>query len=151
MVNATHATPIRVAWRDAQGSQEVPLGSLHRIVARNPPLGLALLHGLHDWETSRVVSGVWVTSHHFRPSEWARMQEGGYAGGGGGEGLWGSMGGGGVSNEEGREGGVFTTTAPTPPPPPKPQPNPPNPLKKIFERTVRLRVRVGGQQRSKPP
>ena len=31
MVNATHARPIRVAWRDAEGSQEVPLGSLHRI------------------------------------------------------------------------------------------------------------------------
>ena len=71
MVNATHARPIQVAWRDAQGSQEVPLGSLHRIVARDPPLGIALLRGLHDWETSRVVSGVW-----------ARMQEVGYARGG---------------------------------------------------------------------
>ena len=108
MVNATHARPVRVASRDAEGSQEVPLGSLHRIVARDPPLGLAILRGLHDWETSRVVSGVWVTSRHFRPSEWARMQKVGYAGGGGGiEGLWGSMGGGGVSDEEeeGGEGG----------------------------------------------
>ena len=83
MVNAIHARPIRVAWRDAEGSQEVPLESLHRIVARDPPLGLALLQGLYDWETSRVVSGVWVTSRHFWPSEWARMQEVGFAGGGG--------------------------------------------------------------------
>ena len=83
MVNATNANPIRVAWRDAKGSQEVPLGSLHRIVARDPPLCSALLRGLEDWETSRVVSGVWVAPRHFRPAEWARMQEVGYAGGGG--------------------------------------------------------------------
>ena len=48
VVNATNARPIRVAWRDAEGSQEVPLGALRRIVARDPPLGLALLRGLHD-------------------------------------------------------------------------------------------------------
>ena len=101
MVNATNARPIRVAWRDAEGSRDVPLGSLHRIVARDPPLGLALLRGLHDWETSRVVSGVWVAPRHFRPAKWARMQEVGYAGGEDEE-MWRSMGGGGVS--EGEEG-----------------------------------------------
>ena len=73
-----------MAWQDVEGSQEVTPGSLHRIVARDPPLGLAMLRRLHDSETSRVVSGVWATSHHFRPSEWARMQEVGYARGGGG-------------------------------------------------------------------
>ena len=82
VVNATNARPIRVAWRDVEGSEEVPLGSLHRIVAGDPPLGLALLRGLHNWETSRVVSGVWVAPRHFRPAEWARMQQVGYAGGG---------------------------------------------------------------------
>ena len=81
VVSATNSELIRVAWRDTEGSQEVPLGSLHRIVARDPPLGLALLRGLHDWETSRVVSGVWVAPRHFRPAEWARMQKVGYAGG----------------------------------------------------------------------
>ena len=75
MVNATHGMPIWVAWRDAQGSQEELLGYLHGIVPRDPPLGLALLRGLHD----RVVSGVWVTLHHFQPNKWARMQEVGYA------------------------------------------------------------------------
>ena len=114
-----------MAWRDAEGSQEVPLGALHHIVARDPPLGLALLRGLHDWETWRVVSGVWVSPRRFRPREWARMQEVGYAGGGGGdEEMWGSMGGAVVSEGgEGGEGGVAsTTTAPPPqraPPPPK--------------------------------
>ena len=42
-VNATNARPIQVAWRDAEGSQEVPLESLHGIVARDTPLCLALL------------------------------------------------------------------------------------------------------------
>ena len=82
VVNATNEGPIRVAWRDAEGSQEVPLGALHRIVARDPPLRLALLCGLHDWEIARVVSGIWVSPRHFWPREWARMQEVGYAGGG---------------------------------------------------------------------
>ena len=53
----------------------------------DPPLGLALLRGVHDWETSSVVSGVWVTSRRFGPSEWAGMQEVGFAGGGGGAGM----------------------------------------------------------------
>ena len=72
-----------MAWRDAEGSREVPLGALHRIVARDPPLGLALLCGHHNWETARVVSRIWVSSRRFRPREWARMQEVGYAGEGG--------------------------------------------------------------------
>ena len=59
----------------------MPLGALHRIVARDPPLGLALLRGLHGLETSRVVTGVWVAPRHFWTGEWARMQEVGYAGG----------------------------------------------------------------------
>ena len=129
-MNATHARPTRVAWRDAEGSHEVPLGALHRIVARDPPLGLALLRSLRHWETARVVSGVWVTSRHFWPGEWARMQEVGYAGGGGDKGMWGSMGGGGVSDgEEGGKGGSSTTTSPNPPPS-QAATQPPSPLAK---------------------
>ena len=95
-----------------------------------------------------MVSGVLVTSRHFRPSEWARMQVG-YAGGGGGdEGCSASMGGGGVSDEEEVH-----------PPPPRQTPLPsqaatqPNstPLKKTFETTVRLRVRLGDRRRDDPP
>ena len=74
-----------------------------------------------------MVSGVLVTSRHFRPSEWARMQEVGYAGGGEDEGLWGSMGGGGVSDEE-EGGGRPSPPRQTPPqaatqPPPQPPQN----------------------------
>ena len=91
-----------------------------------------------------MVSGVWVMSRHFRPSEWARMQEMGFAGGGGDEGLWGSMGGGGVSDGE---GGASTTTAPTPPPS-QAAPPPPTALK---ETKVVLRVRVAERRHGDPP
>ena len=73
VVSATNARPIRVAWRDAEGSHEVPLGALHRIVAWDPPLGLAPLGAVRDWESACVVSGVWVSSRQFRPKAWARM------------------------------------------------------------------------------
>ena len=126
--NATNARPIRVAWRDAQGSQEVPLGALHRIVARDPPLGLALLRGLHGWEIACVVSGVWVSSRHFRPTEWAPMKEVGYAGVGGvrrrGRACEGV---GSASRRRRGRGGASTTTAPNPPPKPSRITTPPNP------------------------
>ena len=122
--DACQAHPGGLARRG--GPQEVPLGAVHRIVARDPPLGLALLRGLHDWETADVVSGVWVTSRHFRPGEWARMHEVGYAGGED-EGLWGSMRGDGVSDGEqgGGGGGVHHHRAKTPPQA-KPHLNPPH-------------------------
>ena len=70
-----------------------------------------------------MVSGVWVTSRHFRPSEWAPMQEVGYAGRG--------------RMRRGGRGGASTTTSPTPTPPSQAatQP-PPTPPKK--QTTVRL-------------
>ena len=45
-MNATHAKPVRLAWRDAEGTPEVPPGALHQIVSRDPPLGVAILRGL---------------------------------------------------------------------------------------------------------
>ena len=141
MVSATNARPIRVAWRDVEGSQDVPLGALHRIVARDPPLGLAVLRGLHNWETARVVSGVWVSSRHLRPKEWVRMREVGYAGGGDEE-MWGSMAGVVVSKgEEGGEGGGWRPPPPPQTPPPNKvasQPAPTRPQEtKVFFRVVR--------------
>ena len=74
----------------------------------------------------------------------------------GDEGLWGSMGGGGVSDEE--EGGEGRWRPPPPhrtPPPPSQAatktPPPPTPLKKTFERTVRVRVRLREPRRGDPP
>ena len=103
-------------------------------------MGLALLRSLHDWETARVVSRVWVSSRHFRPREGARMQEVGYAGGEDEE-MWGSMGGGGVSEgEEGGEGGGRPPPPPQTPPPSEAasQPPPTRPQEtKVFLRVVR--------------
>ena len=49
-------------------------------MAQDPPLGLAILHGPSEWETARVVSDSWITTHHFRRDEWTRIQEVGYTG-----------------------------------------------------------------------
>ena len=79
-----------------------------------------------------MVSGVWVAPRHFRPREWARMQEVGYAGGEDEE-MWGSMRGGGLSEgEEGGEGGEASTTTAETPPPSKAQPPQPAPKKRKF-------------------
>ena len=60
VVNTTDTRPVRVSWRDCDAAHEVPLGHLHRFVTADPPLGLAILRGLRDWEQGRVCSGVWV-------------------------------------------------------------------------------------------
>ena len=53
---------MRIAWRDRDQAQEVPLGSLHRLLATNPAKGLAIVRGLRNWEHGRVCSKVWVAS-----------------------------------------------------------------------------------------
>ena len=97
-----------------------------------------------------MVSGVWVTSRHFRPSEWARMQEVGYAGGGG-IGVVGEHGRGWGGRRGGGEGGGI----PPPPrqnPPPSKAATPPQPFsKKRSKKRVRLRVRLGERRRGNPP
>ena len=123
-----------MSWREAEGSQEVPVGFLHRIVARDPPLGLALLRGLHDCETSRGMSSVWVMSRHFRPSEWAWMQEVGYAGGGGGGGVVGEHGSGWGERRGGGGGGVHHHCANPPPSQAATQPSQPPSKKRSKER-----------------
>ena len=76
-----------------------------------------------------MVSGVWVAPRHFRPREWARMQEVEYAGGEDEE-MWRSMGGGGVSEgEEGGGGGGVHHHRPKRPPQVKPNPPQPAPKK----------------------
>ena len=68
-MNATHARPVHVASRDAKGTPEIALGAFHRIVARDPALGLAILRGLREWVTAWVVSDSWATARHFQPVE----------------------------------------------------------------------------------
>ena len=83
-----------------------------------------------------MVSGVLVTSRHIQPTKWSRMQQVGYAGEGG---------------LRGGRGGASTTTAPNPPQAQAATQPPPTPLKKTFERTIRLQVRLAEQQRGDPP
>ena len=61
-INACHARPVRITWRDTEGSPEIPLGALHRILAQDPSLGLSLLRGMREWETGLVAADVWDTS-----------------------------------------------------------------------------------------
>ena len=61
-INACHASPIRITWRDTEGSQEIPFRALHRILAQVANLGLSLLRSVRGWEASRVAANVWDTS-----------------------------------------------------------------------------------------
>ena len=67
-INACHARPVRVTWRDMEGSQEIPLGAPHRILAHDPSLGLSLLRGMREWEASRVADDVWDSAKGYRAS-----------------------------------------------------------------------------------
>ena len=83
------------------------------------------------------------------------MQEVGYAGGEDEE-MWGSTGGGGVSEgEEGGRGGASTTTAPEPHPKAKPHPNPPNPPPRnesfLLSRPTRVKRGDPPSQKAPPP
>ena len=59
-MNVTDARPACVSWRDRHAAHEVPLGHLQRLLAPDPPVGLAILRGLRDWEQWRVYAEVWV-------------------------------------------------------------------------------------------
>ena len=45
VVSAADAWPVRVSWRDRDQAYEVPVAYLHRLLAADPPLGLAILRG----------------------------------------------------------------------------------------------------------
>ena len=51
---------LRTRGRDRDQAQELPLGSLHRLLAADPAKGLAILKGLSCWEHGRVYSEVRV-------------------------------------------------------------------------------------------
>ena len=68
------------SWRDRDAAHEVPFGHLHRLVADDPPLGLAILRGPRDWQQGRVCSEVWVCARRDRAGEWAWLGQMGYTG-----------------------------------------------------------------------
>ena len=125
MVRADDVRPIRILWSDRDGDNSVGLGGVHKILARDPALGLALLRGLPDWEQGCVVSTTWGPARPYRPSTWLHMAEVGWVGCEEGD-RWREMGGG-----EGEERGNAATTTPNPqaakPPPPPPEPTKPSP------------------------
>ena len=71
---------MRVSSRDRGAAHEVPLGHLHRNVAADLSLGLAILRGLRDWEQGRVCSEVWVGARRYKAREWATLGQMGYTG-----------------------------------------------------------------------
>ena len=69
---------VRIAWRDHDQAHELPLGSLHRLLATYPANGLPIVRGLRDWEHGMVCLEVLVTSKQYRAGEWTRMKHVGY-------------------------------------------------------------------------
>ena len=75
VANTIDARPVRVSWRDRHQVHEVTLGYLHLLLAADPPLGLAILRRLRDWEQGRVCSEVWVGAGTYRAGEWATLRQ----------------------------------------------------------------------------
>ena len=48
--------PIRVVWSDNDGETSVGWGGLHKLLAQDPALGLAVLRSLKEWEHGRMCS-----------------------------------------------------------------------------------------------
>ena len=86
-VQAGVAPLLCIACRDRDKARELPLGSLHRLLATDPAKGLEILRGLRHWEHGRVCSEVWVASERYRAGEWAKMQHVGHIGAED-EGVW---------------------------------------------------------------
>ena len=78
-MNATAMRLARISQRDRYQAQELPLGSLHRLLcAANPALGLVTLRVLRDWEQGRVCLDVCVASKQCKAGQWAKMGHVGY-------------------------------------------------------------------------
>ena len=69
---------MRIACRDRDQAHELPLGSLHRLLATYPASGLPIIRGSRDWEHGRVCLEVLVTSKKYTAGEWTRMKHVGY-------------------------------------------------------------------------
>ena len=80
MVCGDDVRPIRVVWSDKDGERSVGLGGLHKLLAQDATLGLAVLRGLKEWEHSRMCSELWGPSRPYKPSQWAHLAEVGWLG-----------------------------------------------------------------------
>ena len=96
----------------------MPPGHLHRIVAADPPLGLAILRGPRNRKQGRVYLDVWMGAGRYNARECTRLRQMGYTGAED-EGIWVGMVGGDWEGEE--------TLKEESPPPTKGKPPPSNP------------------------
>ena len=49
------------------------LGGLHRLLAHDPALGLAVLRSLKEWEHGRQCAELWGPSRPYKPTSWAHL------------------------------------------------------------------------------
>ena len=126
VVCGDHVRPVRVVWSDKDGERSVGLGGLHKLLAQDPTLGLAVLRGLKEWEHGRQCSELWGPSKPYKPTQWAHLGEVGWLGCED-AGLRRGMGGGEAREVKEEREGASTTTHPNPPPTSKPKPPPPPP------------------------
>ena len=136
-------------WSNKDGERSVGLQGLHKLLAQDPALGLAVLRGLKEWEHNHQCTELWGPSRPYKPSQWAHLGEVGWLGCED-AGLWRGMGAGEAKEvKKEREGASTTTTTPPSTPPPQKSKGvkaPPPPLRK--EEEV---VRVGLGRRVRQP
>ena len=72
--------PVRVVWSDTHGERSLGLGGLHKLLAHDPGLGLAMLRGLKEWEHGRLCGELWGPSRPYKPTSWANLGEAGLLG-----------------------------------------------------------------------
>ena len=128
VVRCEHARPVRVIWTHHDGKQVMNLDNLHKLLADDPALGLAVLRVLREWGQGRVCSEGWGPTRSYKHTQWARMKEVGYVGVEDEE-VWGGDGRQG-DGSKGGGGGVPAPRKPPPPPPRAPQPYNPAPHSK---------------------
>ena len=114
-----------VAMSDKGRERSVGLGGLHKHLAQDAALGLAVLRGLKEREPGRQCSELWGPSRPYKPSQWAHFGQIGWLGCED-AGLWRGMGGREAKDvKEEREGASTTTILHHPPlqayAPPPPQ------------------------------
>ena len=113
--------PIRVVRSDKNGERSVGLGGLHKLLAHDPALELAVPRGLKGRKHSRLCAELWGPSRPYKPTSRAHLGKVGWLGCED-QALWRGMGGGeGREVKEERGGGKHHHH---PPPPPSPRPPP---------------------------
>ena len=67
MVCRGDARSVRVVWSDKDGDRSVWLGGLHKFLAQDPALALAVLRRLKEWEHGCQGSELWGPLRPYKP------------------------------------------------------------------------------------